>query len=548
MPKKTKSKSNRWSNLNKFIPLQLSLLLLLLTVLRLPNFFEPYWYGDEAIYLTLGQALNDGAVLYQDIIDHKTPIIYYLARTDSQFNFRLLFYFWMLATTSFWYLLARKVWRSDWAAFIGGLFFVIVTTLPWFEGHIPNGELFVLGFVVLAMWLLWQTKYAQRLIGKQQKKDTKVFFNPKEYGLLISAGSFLGLGILTKVPALFDYVAAAGVGWFTLTNNFSGISSAKIRKWLRLSWVTVGSELLILLGVLLPILASVYYFSTIGAGRDYLDYGLLYNFHYAGNWDLGITQPWLSFWFTLPGKVIFLFISLVTLSALRKFVSGRMQWILIWFVLALVASLLSNRPYPHYFLQLAAPMALLVAGAGAAVISKHRSTYQIVARFGTLIAVLGLLLGLMLLMKVSLYPAYDYYKNTWQYITGQQSQLDYYQSFNGMMQDNYQAASYLQDVPGDNMFIWGTNPMLYALSERHPVGRFTVSFHIHDFGAYEETISALQENPPNVIVVMHDEQTPLPGLDALLDENYQQSQKLDHFTIWQSNSSFDLKLEAITAS
>jgi hypothetical protein len=38
--------------------------LALLTVLKLPSFFEPYWYGDEAIYLTIVNALRDGQRLF----------------------------------------------------------------------------------------------------------------------------------------------------------------------------------------------------------------------------------------------------------------------------------------------------------------------------------------------------------------------------------------------------------------------------------------------------------------------------------------------------
>ena len=28
--------------------------------LRIPSLFEPYWYGDEGIYLTIGQAMRHG--------------------------------------------------------------------------------------------------------------------------------------------------------------------------------------------------------------------------------------------------------------------------------------------------------------------------------------------------------------------------------------------------------------------------------------------------------------------------------------------------------
>ncbi len=60
--------------------------LFLLVLLRIPNFFEPYWYGDEAIYLTVGNALNHGGKLYTTIIDHKTPLIYHLPEYPTNFT------------------------------------------------------------------------------------------------------------------------------------------------------------------------------------------------------------------------------------------------------------------------------------------------------------------------------------------------------------------------------------------------------------------------------------------------------------------------------
>ena len=87
-----------FKKIDRFLDRQtlLLLLLVLIIILRLPNFFEPYWYGDEAIYLTLGNALKQGGQLYTTIIDHKTPLIYYLAMVPNQLYFRVLNLCWML--------------------------------------------------------------------------------------------------------------------------------------------------------------------------------------------------------------------------------------------------------------------------------------------------------------------------------------------------------------------------------------------------------------------------------------------------------------------
>ena len=154
---------------DRFLDRQTPLLILfvLIIFLRLPNFFEPYWYGDEAIYLTLGNALKNGEKLYTTIIDHKTPLIYYLAMVPNQFYFRILNLVWMLFTTSFFFIFAKKLFKKERWAFLASLILVILTTLPWLEGNIPNGELFVMGFVMLGAVLFSQSSIFLNFFKKE---------------------------------------------------------------------------------------------------------------------------------------------------------------------------------------------------------------------------------------------------------------------------------------------------------------------------------------------------------------------------------------------
>ena len=68
------NKFNQLANKHELI----LILLLFTTFLRLPTLFEPFWYGDENIYLAIGQAMRKGLLLYQDIIDfpNKPPLIF----------------------------------------------------------------------------------------------------------------------------------------------------------------------------------------------------------------------------------------------------------------------------------------------------------------------------------------------------------------------------------------------------------------------------------------------------------------------------------------
>src|SRR4030043_720965 len=61
------------------IPNWLFFLLLLVIIFRIPNFFEPYSYGDETIYLTLGEGIKKGVTLYKNLHDNKPPLLYITA-------------------------------------------------------------------------------------------------------------------------------------------------------------------------------------------------------------------------------------------------------------------------------------------------------------------------------------------------------------------------------------------------------------------------------------------------------------------------------------
>lgn len=76
-------------------------------ILRLPSLFEPYWYGDEGIYLVLGQAIRKGLTLYSQIHDNKPPTLYYLAAiARTVFGFRLLLAVFMVPTIYYFYRLS----------------------------------------------------------------------------------------------------------------------------------------------------------------------------------------------------------------------------------------------------------------------------------------------------------------------------------------------------------------------------------------------------------------------------------------------------------
>ena len=185
-----------------------------------------------------------------------------------------------------------------------------------------------------------KTAYFRDLLSENKEA---IGFDRKEALWLLGAGTALGLGILTKVPALFDAGAILTAGYFTVTNRFSPrLTNKRFLAALKLTGLRLG---LIIAGIFLPILLSVVYFWAVGSGQDYLQFGLLYNLHYAGNWELDFNNTILNGLFTLPGKFVVAASGVFAITFLRKYVKPRTQFIFAWFMLAMFASLLSNRPY-----------------------------------------------------------------------------------------------------------------------------------------------------------------------------------------------------------
>ncbi len=512
----------------------LIVILLALILLRVPNFFEPYWYGDEAIYLTIGNALNHGEKLYAQIVDHKTPIIYYLARVPDQMSFRWLLLGWMVVTTSLFYLLALKIFQKTWLATLTAAVLMVFTTLPWLEGNIPNGELFVMGFVMLGAIAFTQTPVWRHFLASNSataKKSLPNLTTMSSLAWLALAGGGVGLGILTKVPAVMDLGAFLLIFWFLAVQTF--FTNDKNRFTTLRQLIVAG--LTFFGGAILTILLSMVYFVAIGVGEAYLNFGLLYNLHYTQTWQQDFGSAWLNWAFTMGGKVMLMAGALGLVTLATKKLKPGLQFAFGWFVTATFAMLLSNRPYPHYVLQLVPPAALLV-GYFFETISRWAQSKSNWHRLSGLLlapAAVSLIVGILVTLNAGLYPTEPYYRRFWQLITGQISQTAYAEQFDGHVRDNALATAEILKLQPQHMFIWGTNPTLYAQTKVVPAGRFTVAFHIQDLKVYDQTLAEIQTAKPEVAVLMKDSETNFPAFNQILATDYTPIASYSTMTLYQ---------------
>lgn len=506
----------------------LLLLFVLIIILRLPNFFEPYWYGDEAIYLALGTALRNGGKLYTTIIDHKTPLIYYLAMVPNQFYFRILNLAWMILTTGFFYSFAKKLFKKESLALLASLVLIIFTTLPWLEGNIPNGELFVMGFVMVGAVLFGKSTIFKNFF----QKEISLFKNWQDSLILASSGFMMGLGILTKVPALLDVAAFLSIFWLILVSSFFDERN-NLEKLKKIFSYLLNRGIYFVGGLLLPILLSIIYFVSVGSGKDYLDYGLLYNFRYSQSWPVNLGNDLTNFAFSMAGKTIILFTFFILISLNNKQLKKRFQFIALYFIFTLYSVLLSSRPYPHYFIQMVPAFALLIAEIASTLSEIKRKKIIDSARSLFLATgLIGLTFYVMLSFNFRPYSTAKYYSQFFKYASLQISQEEYENSFDSIIKDNRQVGKIITEMGIQKMFIWGTNPLLYAQTRTVPTSRFTVSFHIKDFKDQDRTFAQIEKEAPNLIIIMKNEHEKFPKLEEYLAKYYLPNNEFQSMTLY----------------
>jgi hypothetical protein len=482
----------QWIEKNEFIVLTM----LFVSILRIPSIYEPYWYGDEGIYLVLGQALRAGEVWYRDIHDNKPPLLYLIAAiTGNVMWFRLFLLFWSLVTVWAVYTLIKRFVKNRWGVWLGTIGFAIFTTLPTMEGNIANAEIFMILPTVLGVLLLTRTK-----------RTARDFF----FGGILMASAFL-----FKVPALFDFVA---IGFWLLF--FGGIKIKKSKNWIKYLFLYA-------LGFFVTVGLTFAYYFAVGAGKEYLIAAFAQNVGYLSSWSTGsMTKSGSSTQSGLLMRGVILLASLVALWLVNFKDESKAKLPLVWFVFALFGALLSERPYPHYLIQLVPAGALLIAYS----FDKQKKTW--ILSLGMVIALLS---ASVLKYQFYFYPVTKYYQNFAEYIVGRKSLKDYRNSFDSRVDRNYKVAEYirLRTTKDEKIFVWGDEPFIYALSKRLPVGKYTVAYHVIDFNGKKETIERIESEKPTYIVWPKTETREFDELLDVISSEYFMVNKIDDTLIYR---------------
>jgi len=448
--------------LNKLhLPNWLVGILALVLILRIPSFFEPYYYGDEMIYLTLGQGIRQGVALYSGIYDNKPPLLYLAATVAGNlFWFKAILTFWsMAAIIAFWKLTKSKI-----ASFI----FALLITLPLLEGNTVNAEPFLIGLNILAFFFLLTQKLSVRN--------------------LILAGSFFGLATLFKVPAAFDIPAI--ILYWLITQG--------LKNWRKI----VKNTLYLTIGFLIPIFFTFGWFLIGGSLIDYVKAAFLQNIGYVSSWEIKIP-------FIARVGATAVFVSLLAL--VRRKISKEFLFACLWLTFSLFAVTLSQRPYPHYLIQSAAPIAILLA---MLFIKKNKEQVLVIIP-------LTIALFIPVYYKFYHYDTFAYYQRFINFAVGKIDKDSYFASFSPDVKRNYEIADFLtkSSFPAERVFVWDTDsPTIYALARRLPPVKFVADYHVNDYFSRAGLAEELNNNTPGFIILTSDH--PFPEIMDLIHKEY----------------------------
>lgn len=479
------------------IPLWLFILFIILFIMRVPSFFEPYWYGDEAIYLTLGEGIRQGFLLYRDIHDNKPPFIYILtAIAGNLFWFKAILATWTLTTTFFFWKLARTLWpNKKQLTTIAVVIFGLLTTIPLLEGNIANGEIFMIGPTILAFYLILS------------RKNT--------FLIIFTAGVIFSIGILFKATSFFD-LGAILVLWLVMFFD----------KKFSLKQVIVKGVVL-LIGVAMPFFITLLFFWSQEALSSYIMAIFSQNVSYLSSWRSGWDSNENLFTQNSP-----LFIRLAIVVAgvgglillyLKRIISQPLLFVTLWFLTSLFAALLSERPYPHYILQVVPPLSFLIANVFSDKTQRQFVSYPFFA-----------LLGIALVnYRFYYYPVTNYYTNFISWATQNKTTTEYFKFFDSRTPRNYELVTFLSQSikPEDKIFVWGNDTEIYALSRRVPPTRYVSAYHIIDFNAQQEVLEKLQKEQPKYIITTAAPYS-FPELAMLLNSRYVALKYVEDAIVW----------------
>ena len=494
---------SRWAQQLQFAPLALVLLTI---VIRLPSLVHPRAIDDEAVYSVVANEIVDGGQPYRDAVERKPPLLFWtyaaIFRLAGKYNWYALHtvaLLWTLCTMAGLYAIGRELFDGK-VGLIAALLYSIFQPWAHFTNLAFNGEM-LMNLPIVWAWAIAFGQSSSRL-------------RPE----LAVAGALLCAAFLLKQPGA---IAAVPLAIYPLLPSYR---LSRTVTWMAclIQAAVLTAGFFALLGLIVIVL------QTQGVLRDAL------------YWTFSAQQIPHVFWqngilATLGFTVACLPLIIGAGAALRD---GQKMWtvksaerlaLLGLLVASAIGTAAGGRFYPHYYIQLVPPLALLAAPHLRAVFQQR--------------------------ILRPLPPAAIY---VWFALTVVSFAIAHWCGLIPRRKPT-EIGQYLAGhaAPDDRIFIWGRSAAQYYLdARRRPACRYVVTFPLTGFifggplpgvdtnrwitpGAWRNLERDFTKHPPVYIADLYatpDSQYPVRDfvvLSNILAKDYRPVAKIDNTTIYR---------------
>ncbi|HEX6538653.1 MAG TPA: glycosyltransferase [Candidatus Dormibacteraeota bacterium] len=499
----------------------------LFAIARLPSFWEPHWYTDEAGYVTTAQTLLGGHALYSQIWTNKPPLTVLMVAAVVHFfgtgeaALHLLTAASGLAAVGavFW-----AAWRllGPRRAVVASLIVALALGLPVLDAELILPESLLIAPIAWAGALI-AVRISARRDGAPPPRGFVLW--PFVAGALVAAAIAMQQSALAETLAFTLALLMSPVARFRDAASFLGTVVLITGGWLAavIAMAGVHTVAFALVGFYIPFTQSVLPGNHVGTLLHFgaaLAAGLLF----AG-------------------------------GALLQRRSPRPTWFfLLWAGAALMVAGVSGQPYAHYLTPAAAPVALCLA-------SIHRIPLRRVtrARVAAGLRIAPQLTGVLIAAFMASNAGLDwvpsptpssllngqpinnsrnfdvYYGGALAAVFGLQTRDDWAQGFDSRVPGDVAAAGYIKSegLAGAPAVVWSSDAWLYALAElpnlmpTPPIYNDEVL--LGQNGQVSDYVANLN---PMIIVTSTDALAEFPEIQKLLSANYISSFWYYPDTVW----------------
>jgi hypothetical protein len=483
---------------------------------------------DQATYCVIGEGLLHGKLLYRDLWDNKPPGIFYLYALivkvfgPVMWSVGVVDILWLLAISCCIFYFSRRYLGNPGAA-LAVIFYACRHCRQGYI-HAAQPETFLMLCVFGAWFLLSDSDQPRR----------------SEPGSLRFAGRFFAVGLILGAAFWLKYNAVAFFPFLALLPfvDFRGLDDGTGRVGLIIGWKEwFGRMIIVAAGLVFAVAAVLTQFWISGAWPAMKEiqfevlprYGAMafhWSFYYV-YWALWQTQNHLGVWWeAIP--------ALSLLIAWWRRELGRIAPLTLMALAGYLCTAMQGRFHPYYFETTYPFFAMFWAYVGVKIYDGSVQASRLFARrkwalARALIWVVFACLIFSLLPEEGVRIAEQYrFADDWWRDPEASYKVYYWQLPLEKIGDQLRVVDYLKanSQPHDEVYVWGTAPLINFLSQRVGPSRFVSNLGLMSAWVPErwrrELVRTLEEKPPRYIVVERHDMVPTLTFTTKDSEEYLQ--------------------------